>query len=61
MYFPTSKDDGRISEEMFKEFLFEEDGENVITCIGGPPLFVKAAHDYLKDLGYSKKLLVKFF
>jgi hypothetical protein len=44
---------------MFKKFLFKEDGTNVVTCVGGPASFTKAALDILRDMGYSDDLIIK--
>jgi len=53
LLFPTSNNEGRISQKMFEQFLFKEDGTDVVTCIGGPPTFTKAAMDILIGMGYS--------
>ena len=46
---------------MFDKFLFKEDDTNVITLIGGPATFTKAAIDILREMGYSNDLIIKLF
>ena len=58
IFLPTSKIEGKISEKMFDEFIFKDD---VVTCIGGPATFTKAAIDILRKMGFPDERIIKFY